>query len=68
MDIKSIKEMNIKDIDDNDIDSAWSKFCGDEDDDIPAHIIPDDIATLQEFIPKCSPLNISTKTKISYLN
>lgn len=64
----NINEMNIKDIDDNDIDSAWSKFCGDEDDDIPAHIIPDDIATLQEFIPKCSPLNISTKTKISYLN
>ena len=27
-----------------------------------------DIATLKEFIPKCSPLNISTKTKISYLN
>ncbi len=65
----SIKELSIKEMDINDIDSAWSKFCGDdEDDDIPPHIIPADIATLQEFIPKCSPLNISTKTKISYLN
>ena len=48
------------------IDSAWSKFC---DDDTPAPAIHlADIATLREFIPKCSPLNISTKTKISYLN
>ena len=52
--------------DDNDIDSAWSKFC---DDDLPPQPIPtNDIATLKDCIPKCSPLNISTKTKISYLN
>ena len=48
-----------------DIESAWSKFCN-EDEDIPLHQV-DDI-TLTENIPKCSPLNISTKTKISYLN
>jgi len=50
----------------NDIDSAWSNFCCDEV--MPQSIVKDDIATLIEFIPKCSPLNISTKTKISYLN
>jgi hypothetical protein len=51
---------------DIEIDSAWSKFC---DDDTPVPVLPVvDIATLKEFIPKCSPLNISTKTKISYLN
>jgi hypothetical protein len=56
----------MEDIDEYDINSAWSKFC---DDDTPApQVIIDDIATLKEFIPKCSPLNISTKTKISYLN
>jgi len=49
----------------SDIDSAWSKFC-DEDEDIPIQAIND--ITLTENIPKCSPLNISTKTKISYLN
>ena len=49
----------------NEIDSAWSKFCN-EDEDIPVQHIND--ITLTECIPKCSPLNISTKTKISYLN
>ena len=49
------------------IDSAWSKFCDDDDEPIPVLPVAD-IATLKEFIPKCSPLNISTKTKISYLN
>jgi hypothetical protein len=49
-----------------DINSAWSKFCND-DNDIP-EITTIDETTLKEFIPKCSPLNISTKTKISYLN
>jgi hypothetical protein len=49
----------------SDIDSAWSKFCN-EDEDIPVPLAND--ITLTEYIPKCSPLNISTKTKISYLN
>ena len=49
----------------DDIESAWSKFC---DDDLPPQAIPtNDIATSKDCIPKCSPLNISTKTKISYL-
>jgi hypothetical protein len=51
---------------DSEIDSAWSKFCNEDDDDIPVPLAND--ITLTEFIPKCSPLNISTKTKISYLN
>jgi len=56
----------MEDVDEYDINSAWSKFC---DDDTPLpQIITNDIATSKEFIPKCSPLNISTKTKISYLN
>ena len=49
----------------SEIDSAWSKFCN-EDEEIPVQLAND--ITLTEFIPKCSPLNISTKTKISYLN
>jgi len=50
----------------NDIDSAWSNFC-DDDHEVPVINSVDDI-TSKEFVPKCSPLNISTKTKISYLN
>jgi hypothetical protein len=49
----------------NEIDSAWSKFCN-EDEEIPVQHMND--ITSSECIPKCSPLNISTKTKISYLN
>ena len=49
----------------SEIDSAWSKFCN-EDEEIPVQHVND--ITLTEYIPKCSPLNISTKTKISYLN
>jgi hypothetical protein len=52
--------------DNNDIETAWSKFC---DDDLPPQaILTNDLATSKDCIPKCSPLNISTKTKISYLN
>jgi hypothetical protein len=49
-----------------DIESAWSNFC---EDDIPQKN-KDIIPTITQIcgIPKCSPLNISTKTKISYLN
>ena len=54
------------DIDANDIDSAWSKFCNDDPPLPPIKTI--DVVTSKEAIPKCSPLNISTKTKISYLN
>jgi hypothetical protein len=53
----------------NEIDTAWSKFCdddGDFDNSTPALAPPS--STLKEYVPKCSPLNISTKTKISYLN
>ena len=56
----------IDDFDDDDIDSAWSKFCNDDPPLPPIKTI--DTVTLKEAIPKCSPLNISTKTKISYLN
>ena len=69
MDLKNLNtdmETDIAEEEDDDIDSAWSKFC--EDDTPLPQIVPIDIATLKEFIPKCSPLNISTKTKISYLN
>jgi hypothetical protein len=59
----------MEDIEINDINSAWSNFCCDDEIDISlSGTAPVDIATLKEFIPKCSPLNISTKTKISYLN
>jgi len=48
-----------------DIDSAWSNFC--EDDILDTLPVP--MPTLNEdALPKCSPLNISTKTKIAYLN
>ena len=57
-----------------DIEDAWQNFC---EDDINggelfagagagAGAAPEQ--TLQVAIPKCSPLNISTKTKIAYLN
>jgi len=52
-----------------DIESAWSKFCIDSDTtDIPElpEIVP--VATGKDMIPKCNALNISTKTKIAYLN
>jgi hypothetical protein len=56
-------------MEDNDINSAWSNFCSDDDIEMALNGVGVvDIATLKEFIPKCSPLNISTKTKISYLN
>lgn len=51
----------------NEIDAAWSKFCDDDGDDIISPVIAQP-STSQEYVPKCSPLNISTKTKISYLN
>jgi len=58
-----------------DIESAWSKFCDEDEIDIPNVNIessppPPSInsTTIKGLIPKCSPLNISTKTKISYLN
>jgi hypothetical protein len=59
-------DLNENDINVDDIDSAWSKFCFDDSAPAPKNTV--DIATAAEFIPKCSPLNISTKTKISYLN
>jgi TATA-box binding protein (TBP) (component of TFIID and TFIIIB) len=64
----------------DDIESAWSKFC---DEDLLPNEMNDAIessdtavgekgmlttATEKGLIPKCSLLNISTKTKISYLN
>ena len=54
----------------NEIDAAWSKFCDDDHTEMlpEAAILAADPLTGQELIPKCSPLNISTKTKISYLN
>ena len=56
------------DLDDitDDINSAWLNFCDDDSEEAPT--INNDDITLKEFVPKCSPLNISTKTKISYLN
>jgi hypothetical protein len=58
----------MEDMEDNDINSAWSNFCCDDEIDMALGTAALEIATLKEFIPKCSPLNISTKTKISYLN
>ena len=65
--------------DENDINSAWSKFCNDDSLSYTTHTKknhelpglsakPLTIPTLDKSIPKCSLLNISTKTKISYLN
>ena len=55
-----------------DIESAWSKFCDEDINDeimneLPASPIIE-MHTIKGMIPKCSPLNISTKTKIAYLN
>ena len=54
-----------------DIESAWSKFCdediNDELNELSAPSITE-MTTIKGMIPKCSPLNISTKTKIAYLN
>lgn len=60
-----------------DIESAWSKFCDDDsmpseinlnNDELPMTEPLPNATTVKGLIPKCSPLNISTKTKISYLN
>ena len=61
-----------------DIESAWSKFCDEDllpnefnlnnDESLPSVEPTISNATVKGLIPKCSPLNISTKTKISYLN
>jgi hypothetical protein len=53
----------------DDIETAWSNFCdndeiiGDND-----SLIKRGCTTDEDMIPKCSTLNISTKTKIAYLN
>ena len=63
----------------DDIDSAWLNYCDNDslnneekksddasfDNGCSADIAPE---TREHIIPKCSSLNISTKTKISYLN
>jgi hypothetical protein len=56
-----------------DIESAWSKFCDEDDIDLTPSLPSSsdpllNIATVKGSIPKCSALNISTKTKISYLS
>jgi len=58
----------------DDIEAAWSNYC-DNDYDIdpeqlsmPTPNITKTESTTQMIIPKCSSLNISTKTKIAYLN
>ena len=59
----------------DDIDSAWSKFCTDSNSQYTAKKLPSisnsnntETMTTKECIPKSSMLNISTKTKIAYLN
>ena len=56
----------------DDIDDAWSKFCEDDmcsfSERPLANAKKEAAPTSTEFIPKCSALNISTKTKICYLN
>ena len=54
----------------DDTAAAWANFCEEEDGQINATTTIDDsvLPTLLNLIPKCSPLNISTKTKIAYLN
>jgi hypothetical protein len=61
-------EMDASEMDASEIDSAWAKFCCD--DDSPPLTMPEESTALLTGAgaPKCSPLNISTKTKISYLN
>ena len=56
-----------------DIEYAWSKFrdegFNDEIINIEPTITNSELnVTVKGLIPKCSPLNISTKTKIAYLN
>jgi hypothetical protein len=54
-----------------DIDSAWSNFCENDLNTVKCGTLlppPISIATVQDLIPQCSHLNISTKTKIAYLN
>jgi len=54
-----------------DIDSAWSNFCEDDLNKVKiGTALPHPVAaaTGRELIPPCTHLNISTKTKIAYLN
>lgn len=64
-----------------DIDSAWMKFCDNDEDDTSSYLSDKavkanvDTSISHEsntetisHVPKCSALNISTKTKIAYLN
>ena len=64
-------------MDDIDIDTAWSNFCdNDFSNGIEEINAPDKFSTTKSsneitstsISPKCSQLNISTKTKIAYLN
>jgi hypothetical protein len=64
-------------MDDIDIDTAWSNFCdNDFSNGIEEMNAPDKFSTTKSsneitstsISPKCSQLNISTKTKIAYLN
>ena len=61
----------------NDIEDAWSSYCNDEKINNNSNILSDKInerdnhskePTISSDKSKCTPLNISTKTKISYLN
>jgi hypothetical protein len=56
----------------DDIDSAWLNFCDNDltEEKKTEHLLNTKSCdtTAQNMIPKCSSLNISTKTKISYLN
>ena len=54
-----------------DIDAAWTNFCEDDLNKVKNTIAPStgaSTATARGTIPKCTHLNISTKTKIAYLN
>lgn len=49
-----------------DLDDAWESFC--DGDYKPGALVNKQITVPSKDVPKCTPIYISTKTKISYLN
>ena len=49
-----------------DLDDAWESFC--DGDYKPTLVVKNNTPVASQDVPKCTPIYISTKTKISYLN